>query len=45
MDGVKTDESTKILENIFRILEIKDLRKGKHSKLAVNTWCDANNIP
>ena len=45
MDGVKTDESTKILGDIFRKLEIKDLREGKHSKLAGNTWCDANNIP
>ena len=45
MDGVKTDKSSKILGDIFRQLEIKDLWKEKHSKLEGNTWCDANNIP
>ena len=44
MDRVKTDKSSKLLGDIFRQLEIKDLWKEKHSKLEGNPWCDANNI-
>ena len=45
MDSVKTDKSSKILEDICRQLELKDLWKEKHSKLQGNIWCDTNNIP